>query len=207
MNDVQRELPMYECHKKVHALKIAAIEVNKDLSAQIAPADDCFAAFTTNPGWAKRFEGSDVDPGYFVLYADGFASWSPSAAFEAGYTLVEEGDNPDFAKMNTIARVCHEVNRAYCQALGDDSQLPWEEAPAWQRESARMGVDLHLMGDFGPEASHIAWMKNKLDEGWVYGEVKDPEKKTHHCLVSFDELPREQQAKDFIFRAVVHALR
>lgn len=106
-----------------------------------------------------------------------------------------------------IARVAHEVNRAYCEALGDHSQPTWEDAPEWQRVSARMGVDLHTMGDFGPEASHISWMRQKVEDGWVYGEVKDPEAKTHPCLVPFDQLPREQQAKDFIFRAVVHSLR
>jgi len=63
---------------------------------------------------------------------------------------------------NQIARVCHEVNRAYCEALGDRSQVPWEEAPEWQRVSARMGVELHSMGNFGPEASHISWMAQKL---------------------------------------------
>ena len=109
--------------------------------------------------------------------------------------------------MDQIARVCHEVNRAYCQALGDMSQTAWEDAPAWQRESARMGVDMHLMDDFGPEASHISWMKQKVEDGWVYGPVKDADAKTHPCIVPFDMLPREQQAKDFIFRAVVHALR
>ena len=106
-----------------------------------------------------------------------------------------------------IARVCHEVNRAYCEALGDLSQPAWEDAPEWQRISARMGVDLHTMGDFGPEASHISWMKQKVADGWNYGEIKDPEAKTHPCLVPFNELPVDQQAKDFIFRAVVHALR
>jgi hypothetical protein len=106
-----------------------------------------------------------------------------------------------------IARVAHEVNRAYCQALGDDSQPAWEEAPEWQRASARMGVDLHTMGNFGPEASHISWMKQKVADGWVFGPVKDPEAKTHPCLVPFADLPREQQAKDYLFRGVVHALR
>lgn len=110
-------------------------------------------------------------------------------------------------EMDQIARVCHEVNRAYCQALGDTSQLAWEDAPEWQRVSARMGVDLHTMGDFGPEASHISWMKQKLDDGWKYGAEKNPDLKTHPCLVPFDQLPRDQQAKDFIFRAVVHALK
>lgn len=107
-----------------------------------------------------------------------------------------------------IARTAHEVNKAYCEALGDNSQPAWEDAPEWQRESARMGVDLHTMGDFGPEASHIiSWMRQKEDDGWVYGPVKNPDKKEHHCMVPFDQLPREQQAKDFIFRGVVHALR
>lgn len=105
-----------------------------------------------------------------------------------------------------IARVCHEVNRAYCQAIGDHSQPTWEDAPEWQRVSARMGVDLHTMGNFGPEASHIGWMKQKQDDGWTYGPVKDPVKKEHPCMVPFSDLPVEQQAKDYIFRAVVHAL-
>lgn len=109
--------------------------------------------------------------------------------------------------LDKIARVCHEVNRSYCQALGDISQPTWENAPDWQRESARMGVDLHLSGNFGPEASHISWVNQKLADGWSYGPVKDLAKKEHPCLVPFAELPREQQAKDFIFRAVVHALR
>lgn len=70
-----------------------------------------------------------------------------------------------------------------------------------------MGVDLHTMGNFGPEASHISWMNQKVEEGWVYGPVKDPEAKQHPCMVPFDQLPREQQAKDYIFRAVVHSLK
>jgi hypothetical protein len=39
-----------------------------------------------------------------------------------------------------IARVCHEVNRAYCTSLGDESQLPWDSAPQWQKDSAINGV-------------------------------------------------------------------
>lgn len=111
-------------------------------------------------------------------------------------------------KAEAIARVCHEVNRAYCEALGDTSQPAWENAPEWQRDSAHSGVMLHL-GDphAGPEASHRARMAEKLAAGWTHGEVKDPDAKTHPCLVPFEDLPREQQAKDFLFRAVVHALR
>ena len=106
-----------------------------------------------------------------------------------------------------IAKVCHEVNRAYCEALGDSSQVPWDLAPQWQKDSAMMGVELHLGNhEAGPQASHECWMAQKLAEGWVYGEVKDEAAKTHPCMVSFDDLPKEQQAKDFIFRGVVLAL-
>ena len=107
-----------------------------------------------------------------------------------------------------IAMVCHEVNRAYCEALGDYySQVQWEQAPDWQIESAMDGVHLHLHNPHaGPQASHESWMKCKLDDGWKYGQVKDASKKEHPCLVPFDQLPVEQKAKDYLFRAVVHAL-
>lgn len=110
-------------------------------------------------------------------------------------------------RIDQIAQICHEANRAYCETIGDDSQPSWNLAPDWQRESARMGVDLHLMGHFGAEASHISWMKQKTDDGWVYGEVKDPEKKTHPCIRPFSELPPEQQMKDYLFRGIVHAFK
>jgi len=106
-----------------------------------------------------------------------------------------------------IARTCHEVNRAYCEAIGDSSQLPWDEAPQWQKDSAIAGVNLHTRGNHGPAASHDAWAEYKLKDGWVYGEIKDEHLKTHPCLVSFDKLPQHQQAKDYIFRAIVHSLR
>ena len=106
-----------------------------------------------------------------------------------------------------VARVAHEVNRAYCEALGDASQVPWDEAPDWQKTSAQNGAAMHLREDVGPEASHEAWLKEKREAGWVYGETKDPEKKTHPCVMPFSGLPASQQAKDFIFRAVCTALR
>ena len=106
-----------------------------------------------------------------------------------------------------IARVAHEVNRAYCQSLGDNSQPAWEDAPDWQRESAMTGVRLHIDNPAaGPEASHESWMAQKVAEGWTYGPEKRPDVKQHHCLIPFGQLPREQQAKDYLFRAVVLAL-
>lgn len=110
------------------------------------------------------------------------------------------------AKETLIAMVAHEVNRAYCQAIGDHSQPEWGRAPLWQKESAIKGVIFHLDGNHGPEASHENWMREKLADGWQWGPVKDPENKRHPCMVPFNELPRAQQVKDHLFRAVVQVM-
>jgi hypothetical protein len=107
-----------------------------------------------------------------------------------------------------IARVCHEANRALCRAFGDDSQLAWEDAPAWQRDSALAGVRFHVKHpDATPSASHENWLKDKVAEGWSYGPEKLPDEKKHPCMLPFDQLPPQQQAKDYLFQAICHAIR
>ena len=106
-----------------------------------------------------------------------------------------------------IAKVCHEANRALCQAFGDNSQQSWEQSPEWQQHSAIDGVNaiLHKQVN-GPADSHNSWMAQKIEEGWRLGAKKDVEKKLHPCLVSFDRLFPEQQAKDYVFFAVASCL-
>lgn len=111
-------------------------------------------------------------------------------------------------KREEIARVAHEINRAYCQSLGDDTQDGWDDSPEWQKESALAGVDMHLANpDATPEQSHESWLEQKIADGWAYGEVKDVIEKRHPCCVPYDQLPPEQKAKDYLFRAVVHTLK
>ena len=105
------------------------------------------------------------------------------------------------------AEVCHEANRAYCLALGDDSQLAWSDAPEWQKTSAVNGVLFQLQNlDSTPPDSHANWLAEKAADGWKYGEVKDVEKKEHPCFVPYSELPAEQRAKDYIFSAIAKTL-
>ena len=107
-----------------------------------------------------------------------------------------------------IAKVCHEANRQWCKNVGDDSQKPWNEAESWQKESAIKGVQFRIDNPTaGDSAQHDAWSKEKIEAGWIYGEVKDAEKKTHPCLVPFDQLPEFQQKKDALFCAIVDALK
>jgi hypothetical protein len=107
-----------------------------------------------------------------------------------------------------VAEMCHETNRVYCRMLEDDSQRAWDDAPEWARSSAINGVNFHMdTPDASPSASHNCWLRQKEAEGWKYGPVKNPELKQHPCFVPFEQLPKEQQAKDHLFKSVVNAVR
>lgn len=107
-----------------------------------------------------------------------------------------------------IAKVCHQANKSWCESVQDFSQKDWPEALDWQRESAVKGVMFRIdHPEAGEDTQHNAWMKDKVDAGWVYGEVKDGDAKTHPCIVPFNELPEFQQKKDKLFCAIVDALK
>lgn len=110
-------------------------------------------------------------------------------------------------RIEATAAICHDANRRFCLALGDTSQPLWEDAPDWQRSSAVLGVKSIENGTINsPGKSHKSWLEQKRDEGWVWGEVKDTEKKTHPCMVEFEDLPMEQQIKDHLFLAIASAI-
>lgn len=103
------------------------------------------------------------------------------------------------------ARAAHEANRAYCIAIGDTSQPSWDDAPEWQKSSARNGVSGALTGAT-PEQSHESWLAEKRATGWKFGPVKDPEAKEHPCFVPYAELPPAQRNKDALFLSTVRAV-
>ena len=109
---------------------------------------------------------------------------------------------------NEIAKVAHEVNKAYCESIGDMSQPTWEDAPDWQKVSAINGVKFHIANPgASPSHSHDSWLKEKREAGWKYGPVKDPEKKEHPCFVLYEDLPVEQKSKDYLFKTIVDQLK
>lgn len=88
------EMPRYRCHKEVWALKIERIEYDNaiaqrenretDGSALLVFADAGYAPLCVDASYLKKH-----DPhfgGYYVVYKDGYRSFSPADAFEDGYT-------------------------------------------------------------------------------------------------------------------------
>jgi len=107
-----------------------------------------------------------------------------------------------------IALVCHQANKAWCEANDDRTQKDWHGAEGWQRQSAIKGVEFRLKNpNAGHDAQHNSWLEEKVNDGWVYGKVKDAVAKTHPCILPFDELPDFQKKKYALFCAIVDSLK
>jgi hypothetical protein len=111
-----------------------------------------------------------------------------------------------FVEIEQVAKLCHQANKAICETWGDNSQRDWEDAEQWQRDSAINGVKFRLDNPAATgKDQHDAWVADKLADGWVFGEIKDPVAKTHPCMVEYCQLPKHQQVKDGVFSAIVQA--
>lgn len=106
----------------------------------------------------------------------------------------------------TVARVIHEANRVLQAQTGEEVAPPYDEAPLWQKDSTFIGIHEALAGKTAEEL-HESWCEAKRKDGWIYGEIKDAEAKTHPCLVEYSWLPLNQKIKDHMFSAIVEAFK
>lgn len=107
----------------------------------------------------------------------------------------------------TVAMMCHQANKLWCEANGDNSQSDWEDADDWQKESAINGVKFRINNPGAKNsAQHESWLKQKQEDGWKYGPFKDPQKKEHPCMVPYEELPEVDKKKDALFAGICDAL-
>ncbi len=125
-----REMLRWKCHKQVWALKIARIEqAPADQERQHAGGD--WLLFPEDAGYGPVCVGHDEyfnkhKPqvgGYYVVYDDGYKSYSPAKAFEEGYTQITAGaaggwvgEATNFALGATEAKT-----RAICYFNGEDA--------------------------------------------------------------------------------------
>ena len=90
------EMPRYRCHKEVYALKIGSFEFDCDLariqdretdgSVKFTPTDSRYAPIRLDADFMRKH--NPKPGGYYVVYKDGYRSYSPPQAFEEGYTLL-----------------------------------------------------------------------------------------------------------------------
>ena len=83
-------MPQYQCHKKVWALKIAdVIDPTKDGNESdgsriLMISDSGFSPIRVDRHYVQKHKPENG--GYYVVYEDGYKSFSPAQAFEEGYT-------------------------------------------------------------------------------------------------------------------------
>lgn len=91
----QAEMPRYQSHKKVWALKIKNIiqapadyeRFNAGGDWYLVPEDRRFAQIVVGHDDYMVRHKPEIG-GYYVVYEDGYKSYSPALAFENGYTLI-----------------------------------------------------------------------------------------------------------------------
>jgi hypothetical protein len=95
----QIEMPRYVSHKKVWALEIA----NADrLSCKVSFAEKGYASVTLPSDMWSRYQPVAGD--FYVVYADGYKSFSPRKAFIEGYTLDAPKRRPTINELEAILR-------------------------------------------------------------------------------------------------------
>ncbi|AWC94565.1 hypothetical protein ACV8DN_003322 [Morganella morganii] len=86
------QMPEYQCHKRVRALKIKRIDYgyrdadkgNPSWVCEIVPEDDNYPAIEVSAEYVKKH--NPQAGGYYVVYENGYTSFSPADVFESGYT-------------------------------------------------------------------------------------------------------------------------
>jgi len=82
------EMPRYKCHKEVWALKIRNLKPRTpdDGTLLLEPDEVGYASFILSAEFVTKH--NPQSGGYYVVYADGYKSYSPAKAFEDGYTRI-----------------------------------------------------------------------------------------------------------------------
>lgn len=94
--DTAENLPYFQSHKVVQAGKIKAIEKAGPDAMEVLALDNG-TQIGVDDGWLDMYLPDDLrdeagdNLGYFIRYADGYTSWSPTKAFEEGYSPVVAG--------------------------------------------------------------------------------------------------------------------
>lgn len=87
---IKSSFPRWQCYKQVYAVKIKDIKLNYpekiSTGAVIIPEGEEYPSFSVDHNYMDKHK-PEIG-GYYVLYDDGYTSYSPAKAFEEGYTRI-----------------------------------------------------------------------------------------------------------------------
>ena len=152
------QLAAWRCHKIVRAAKIVGVEPGRDaVLLTLSPEhviSDTPTTLTVPPNWPPFLNSPQLVGGFYVLYADGYESWSPAAAFKDGYTLLPQ---PPAEPVNLCA---HHPAIAHVLAYFKFEHLP----PKLQEVSKPFSVLAHQCADRAPQSQETTVALRKLLE-------------------------------------------
>jgi hypothetical protein len=107
--------------------------------------------------------------------------------------------------LEQVAAACHEINRAYSEALGERKPR-WETLTDEQRDGVKDGV-LYVLANpaAGPQDAHVHWCRWMLEHAKV-AVAPNQTHLVHPNLVEWEQLPAAQRAKDELFVAAARGL-
>ncbi|MBO6075045.1 MAG: Ryanodine receptor Ryr [Paludibacteraceae bacterium] len=60
----------------------------------------------------------------------------------------------------------------------------------------RLPKELENLAEQMAKNVHEVWSAGRIADGWTYGVVRDDAKKTHPCLVPYEQLPETEKEYD-----------
>ena len=57
-------------------------------------------------------------------------------------------------------------------------------------------VELEQLVEQMSKNVHEVWADIRMKQGWIYGEQRNDELKTHPCLIPYEELPEKEKVYD-----------
>lgn len=84
------EIPQYRCHKVVRAARITGFRANGTEAPDLL-LGEIGGVVSLLPDWHEKHKPQVG--GFYVLYEDGYSSFSPAKAFEDGYSLLTDGNS------------------------------------------------------------------------------------------------------------------
>lgn len=73
--------------------------------------------------------------------------------------------------------------------------MPYYPKPI-DTEQISLDQEILELGELLARNAHDVWAKERMRQGWVYGEVRNDAKKEHPCLIPYEDLPESEKIYD-----------
>lgn len=115
----------------------------------------------------------------------------------------------EFIKIINIAKECHLKNNELMLMNGEVPLT--DDWYGLDDHTKNMSIKSVIKILNNPEITakdlHDEWISNKIKDGWIYGEEKNLELKTHPSIIDFESLNDIDKLKDQYFIDVVNKYR